>query len=62
MGALEVPYRTIRPVVWTKKVLAGTPGEGKERSIRFALQMFPGCELTPRGSRKPRGVDKNIMY
>jgi crossover junction endodeoxyribonuclease RuvC len=54
LGALEAPYRTIRPVVWTKKVLAGIPGEGKERSIRFALRMFPGCELTPKGSRKPR--------
>jgi crossover junction endodeoxyribonuclease RuvC len=54
LGALGVPYRVVRPVVWTKKVLAGTPGEGKERSIRFALRMFPGCELTPKGSRKPR--------
>ncbi|MDR0616555.1 MAG: hypothetical protein LBG29_07075, partial [Synergistaceae bacterium] len=47
LGALDVPYRTVRPSVWVKKVLAGTPGEGKERSIRFALQMFPGCGLTP---------------
>jgi crossover junction endodeoxyribonuclease RuvC len=54
LGALDVPYRVVRPCVWTKKVLAGVPGEGKERSIRFALQMFPGCELTPKGSRKPR--------
>ncbi|MDR1515311.1 MAG: hypothetical protein LBS45_06420 [Synergistaceae bacterium] len=54
LGALDVPYRVVRPHVWTKKVLAGVPGEGKERSIRFALQMFPGCELTPKGSHKPR--------
>jgi crossover junction endodeoxyribonuclease RuvC len=54
LGALDVPYRTVRPNVWIKKVLAGVPGDGKERSIRFALQMFPGCELTPKGSRKPR--------
>jgi crossover junction endodeoxyribonuclease RuvC len=54
LGALDVPYRVARPHVWTKKVLAGVPGEGKERSIRFALRMFPGCELTPKGSRKPR--------
>jgi crossover junction endodeoxyribonuclease RuvC len=54
LGALDVPFRTVRPSVWTKKVLSGTSGEGKERSIRFALQMFPGAELTPKGSRKAR--------
>ena len=54
LSALDVPYRTVRPSVWTKKVLAGTPGEGKARSIQFALRMFPGVELTPEGSRKPR--------
>ena len=52
LSALDVPYRTIRPSVWTRKVLAGTPGEGKARSIQFALRMFPGAELTPKGSRK----------
>jgi crossover junction endodeoxyribonuclease RuvC len=54
LGALDVPYRTVRPSAWTKKVLAGTPGEGKERSIQFAMRMFPDAELTPKGSRKPR--------
>ena len=46
LGALDVPYRVVRPSVWVKKALAGVPGEGKERSVRFALQMFPGCGLT----------------
>jgi crossover junction endodeoxyribonuclease RuvC len=54
LSALDVPYRTVRPSVWTKKVLAGTPGEGKARSLQFAMRMFPGCELTSKGSRKPR--------
>jgi len=54
LSALDVPYRTVRPIVWTKKVFAGMPGEGKERSILFASRMFPGAELTPKGSRKPR--------
>jgi crossover junction endodeoxyribonuclease RuvC len=54
LGALDVPYRTARPIVWAKRVLAGVSGKGKERAIRFALRMFPGCELTPKGSRKPR--------
>jgi crossover junction endodeoxyribonuclease RuvC len=54
LSALDVPYRTVRPSVWTKKVLAGTPGEGKARSIQFALRMFPGAEITPKGCRVPR--------
>jgi crossover junction endodeoxyribonuclease RuvC len=54
LGALDVPCRTVSPIVWTKKVLAGVSGGGKERPISFALRMFPGCELTPKGSRKPR--------
>jgi crossover junction endodeoxyribonuclease RuvC len=54
LGALDVPYRTVRPAVWTRKIFAGMSGEGKARAIQFALRMFPGCELTPKGSRKPR--------
>jgi crossover junction endodeoxyribonuclease RuvC len=54
LGALDAPYGVVRPIAWTKRVLTGMPGNGKERSIRFALQMFPGCELTPKGSRKPK--------
>jgi crossover junction endodeoxyribonuclease RuvC len=54
LGALDVRYRTVRPLVWTKRILTGAQGEGKERSFQFALRMFPGCELAPKGSRKPR--------
>ena len=54
LATLEVPYRTVRPVVWTRQVFAGMPGEGKFRSIQFALQMFPGIELTPQRCRKPK--------
>jgi crossover junction endodeoxyribonuclease RuvC len=54
LAALDVPYRTVRPSVWTKKILAGVPCEGKARSLGFAMRMFPGAELTPKGSRKPR--------
>jgi len=53
LSALDVPYRAARPVVWTKRVLVGMPGEGKARAINFVLRMFPGCELVPEGSRKP---------
>jgi crossover junction endodeoxyribonuclease RuvC len=53
LSALDVPYRTVRPSVWTKKVLAGTPGGGKTRSLQFAMRIFPGAEITPKGRRKP---------
>jgi crossover junction endodeoxyribonuclease RuvC len=54
LGALELPYRSVRPSAWTREVLAGSPGEGKERSIGFVMRMFPGAELVPPGCRKPR--------
>jgi crossover junction endodeoxyribonuclease RuvC len=54
LGALELPYKAVRPSVWTKKVLAGCPGKGKERSVSFAMKMFPGAELVPPGCRKPK--------
>jgi hypothetical protein len=30
LGALDVPCRTVSPIVWTKKVLAGVSGEGAD--------------------------------
>ena len=54
LAALDMPYRTVRPVVWTKRIFAGMPGEGKFRSIQFALRMFPGIELTPQRCRTPK--------
>ncbi|MDR1979554.1 MAG: hypothetical protein LBQ42_12540 [Synergistaceae bacterium] len=54
LGTLELPYRTVRPSVWTRKVLTGIPGEGKARSVNFAMRMFPTAELIPPGCRKPR--------
>ena len=52
LGALDVSYRTVRPIVWTRKVLAGVPGEGKARSINFVMRMFPGAELTSKGCKR----------
>lgn len=54
LGALEIPFQTIRPTEWTKKLLKGIPGKGKERSIRFAMSRFPGAELIPERCKKPR--------
>lgn len=54
IGALGIPYATVRPIDWTKRLLKGVPGEGKARSILLASQTFPGIELVPPGCRKPR--------
>jgi crossover junction endodeoxyribonuclease RuvC len=54
LSALDVPYQAIRPIMWTKKILAGASGEGKQRSIQFAMRMFPGAELVQKGCRKPK--------
>jgi crossover junction endodeoxyribonuclease RuvC len=54
LSALEIPYREVHPATWTRKVLAGAPGQGKGRSIEFAAKMFTAAELTPPGCRKPR--------
>lgn len=53
LGALGLPFRTVRPNEWTK-VLKGTPGKGKARSIQFASMIFPDMPLIPKGCRKPR--------
>jgi len=54
LGALEIPYRTVSPNEWTKRIFSGLPGKGKERSVQFARRMFPTIELVPPGCRKPR--------
>ncbi|OQA73069.1 MAG: hypothetical protein BWY35_00915 [Firmicutes bacterium ADurb.Bin248] len=54
LGALEIPYSSVRPCEWTRRLLKGVPGEGKARSILLASQTFPGIELVPPGCRKPR--------
>lgn len=54
LGTLSLPYRTIHPATWAKKVLCGIGGTGKERVVKFAAQMFPGAEITPPCCRKAR--------
>lgn len=54
LGALEIPFQTIRPTEWTKKLLKGMPGKGKARAIQFAMERFPGVDLVPTGCRKPK--------
>jgi crossover junction endodeoxyribonuclease RuvC len=54
LAALGLPSEAVRPSVWTRKILAGAPGEGKARVIGFVTRRFPGVELVPPGCRKPR--------
>jgi crossover junction endodeoxyribonuclease RuvC len=54
LGTLEIPYRAVRPSVWTRKVLEGASGQGKARAVAFASRMFPQAELVPEGCRKPK--------
>lgn len=53
LGALEIPYSTVRPGEWTK-ILKGLPGKGKERSVLFASRTFPALELIPEGCKRPK--------
>lgn len=54
LGGLGIPYRTVQPAAWTGALLRGMTGDGKARSIRLAMTMFPGAVLVPPGCRKPR--------
>lgn len=39
-----VPFEIIHSRVWTKELLKGMPGEGKERSVCAARRLFPSWE------------------
>jgi crossover junction endodeoxyribonuclease RuvC len=54
LGALELPYRQVRAADWVKRLLKGMPGDGKERAILFARQVFPTLDLVPPGCHAPR--------
>ncbi len=53
LGALEIPYRTVRPSQG-RKDLQWAPRKGKERSVQFARRMFSRPRTGPTGCRKPR--------
>lgn len=50
---LQIPYRLVRPVVWTRALLAGAPGEGKARAVAVAGRLLPQLRLTPGKLRVP---------
>lgn len=51
--ASGVPYQIVHSRVWTKDMLRGAPGEGKERNISAAQRLFP--------SWKPK-LKKELLY
>jgi hypothetical protein len=53
-AGLEIPFSTVRPHEWVRKILSGLPGKGKERSVLWVQQNFPEAELTPGRCRKPK--------
>jgi crossover junction endodeoxyribonuclease RuvC len=50
INALEISYALVHPRTWTKYMLEGAPGEGKDRAFSVARRLFP--EWKPRVSRK----------
>jgi crossover junction endodeoxyribonuclease RuvC len=44
LSALNIPYQVVHSRVWTKELLAGSPGEGKDRNIAAAKALFPSWE------------------
>jgi crossover junction endodeoxyribonuclease RuvC len=41
---LLVPYQIVHSRTWTKKMLEGAPGEGKERAFHVARNLFPSWQ------------------
>jgi len=52
-AGLGLPALRVRPQRWQKVVLAGCPGEGKERAVRAVEALLPDFDLTPGRRRKP---------
>ena len=41
LSALNLPFRIVHSRVWTRMLLMGAPGEGKERAFFVARNLFP---------------------
>jgi len=46
LAATKIPYQVVHSRTWTKVMLLGAPGEGKERSYLVARRMFPNWNPT----------------
>jgi crossover junction endodeoxyribonuclease RuvC len=52
-ATLELPYLEVSPARWTRAILSGQAGEGKERGIAVCRARVPGLDLTPGRKTKP---------
>jgi len=41
INALEISHAIVHPRTWTKYLLEGAPGEGKDRAFNVAKRLFP---------------------
>lgn len=41
LAGLQVPFQEVTPAVWTRRLLDGAPGAGKERTAAFVSQALP---------------------
>jgi len=46
LAGLQIPHTVVHSRTWTKKMLMGAPGEGKERAYLVARRMFPNWAPT----------------
>ena len=44
LAACKIPFQVIHSRVWTRKMLDGAPGEGKERAYLVARRLFPNWD------------------
>ena len=51
-ATLELPYLLVSPAKWSRAVLAGQPGTGKDRAVAVARARVPTLDLTPGRRRK----------
>jgi hypothetical protein len=57
-SALRATYVSVRPQQWQRSVLAGQPGEGKERAIGYVQRRWPSAPIYgPRGAVKDGRCD-----
>lgn len=59
LTANKVPYQIVHSRVWTKEMLKGAPGEGKERSFHVARQLYP--QWTPKLKRHQQYSDAILL-
>jgi len=59
LGALGIPYQIVHSRVWTRVMLAGAPGEGKERAYNVARNLFP--EWQPKLKKEYQYADSILL-